>query len=205
MLDARGPALSFAKTPSAAKVSVHRMDQAVRGTKAPNLTRSEQSNDKSFPILDKLGFCSIMSSHSDHYFARNSHAHVFKVPVVSHDILKELVPGGTTTGAHARRSDPIRESPGRNDLDPLRVNSNFNIRTEEEIVPMAQRIHYRFSHGLSRIRRSLYSADPVPSIYSSDRVTPRAAGTRDEAHQRAGRPPPCPGSAAEQHEARVRL
>jgi MEDS: MEthanogen/methylotroph, DcmR Sensory domain len=46
---------------------------------------------------------------------------------------------------------------------------------------------------------------PVPSIYSSDRVTPRAAGTRDEAHQRAGRPPPCPGSAAAQHEARVRL
>jgi hypothetical protein len=43
----------------------------------------------------------------------------------------------------------------------------------------------------------------VPSIYSYDRLTPRAARTHDEAHQRAGRLSPCPGSAAAQCEARV--
>jgi len=36
----------------------------------------------------------------------------------------------------------------------------------------------------------------VPSTYSSDRLTPRVAGIRDEAHPRAGPPLPCPGSVA---------
>jgi hypothetical protein len=49
------------------------------------------------------------------------------------------------------------------------------------------------------------SRSPVPSIYSSDRLTPRAAGTHDEAHQRAERLPPCPGLAAAQYEAQVSL
>jgi len=45
----------------------------------------------------------------------------------------------------------------------------------------------------------------VPSIYSFDRLTPRAAGTHDEAHQPEGRLPFCPGSAPAQYAARVRL
>ncbi len=36
----------------------------------------------------------------------------------------------------------------------------------------------------------------VPSTYSSDRLTPPAAGIRDGAHPRTGPQPPCPGSPA---------
>ncbi len=45
----------------------------------------------------------------------------------------------------------------------------------------------------------------VPSIYSSDLVTPPAAGIRDGAHRRVAPPPPCPGSAAVHSEAQVSL
>jgi hypothetical protein len=38
--------------------------------------------------------------------------------------------------------------------------------------------------------------DGVPSTYSSDRLTPRAAGIRDGDHPRVALPPPYPGSAA---------
>ena len=46
---------------------------------------------------------------------------------------------------------------------------------------------------------------PVPSIYSSDLVTPPAAGIRDGAHRRVAPLSPCPGSAAAHSEAQVSL
>jgi hypothetical protein len=47
--------------------------------------------------------------------------------------------------------------------------------------------------------------EPVPSTYSSDRLTPRAAGIRDAVHRREAPSPPYPGSATAHCEAQVRL
>jgi len=79
-----------------------------------------------------------------------------------------------------------------------------------DVDPVAEREDVRspscgLLHALGTREARAALAQPVPSIYSSDRLTPRAAGTHDEVHQRAGRLPPCPGSAAAQYEARVSL
>src|SRR2546422_6732884 len=47
------------------------------------------------------------------------------------------------------------------------------------------------------------ASSPVPSTYSSDRLTPLAGGIRDGAHPRGAPPPPSPGSAAAHSVSRV--
>src|SRR5437773_12444321 len=51
----------------------------------------------------------------------------------------------------------------------------------------------------------LFRLLPVPSTYSSDRLTPHAGGIRDGVHPRVAPPPPCPGSAPAHSAARAHL